>query len=195
MSKDAPKTLTVCADNGDFAVYSPAKNYRYRLHRRIMRQMTMDDPQPPEKRMVIVMLNPSTATEHRNDPTVRRCVGFARSFRCTILEVLNLYAWRATDPRELYSEGQTDPVGPENDRVIGEVASTADILIAAWGVNPYKKVPKGRARAELVADIVRDNSPVPLTALRITTGGFPYHPLYLKEDLIPVEWPTKGSQC
>lgn len=92
------------AFSGD-AVFSPCQRYRYWLERRFSEG---------DGTAVFVMLNPSTATAETNDPTIRRCIGFARSWGCDYLVVVNIFAFRATDPKVMKAEA--DPVGSDNDR-------------------------------------------------------------------------------
>jgi hypothetical protein len=118
---------------------------------------------------LFVMLNPSTADDRADDPTIRRCVGFARRWRAPALEVVNLYALRATDPRDLFAHPA--PVGPDNDRVIAEAARRAALVIVAWGVHGARD----RERtARVIALIGRE-----VACLGTTGGGDPRHPLYL----------------
>lgn len=127
--------------------------------------------------MAICMLNPSTADEVKNDPTVRRCIGFAEREGCTSLEVLNLYALRSTDPAGLWTTD--DPVGPENDRWIESTVKKADLVVIAWGAIPYTRVPGGSERAARTVSLLRQASSVPVQCLGVTKDGYPRHPLYL----------------
>jgi hypothetical protein len=103
------------------AELSPCRRYRYRLWRR-----WSDGPV-----VNFVMLNPSTADAEQDDPTVRRCVGFAKSWGAGGLVVTNLYALRSTDPKALWTAD--DPVGPENAFHLGSGALGADTVVCAWG--------------------------------------------------------------
>jgi hypothetical protein len=123
-----------------------------------------------------IMLNPSTADADVDDPTVRRCIGFAASWGCGGLVVVNLYALRSTDPRALWSAD--DPVGPENDFYIASSARAFELpgapLVAAWGAH---------AKADRVDHVltipgVADR----LQCLGTTKAGAPRHPLYLRAD-------------
>jgi len=124
------------------------------------------------------MLNPSTANEVANDPTVERCERRAREWGYGRLDVVNLFAFRSTDPKALYS--LEDPVGPDNDRHILESAASAGRLICAWGVHGALG-----DRGEKVLDMLHRNGEQP-HALAITVGGHPRHPLYLPYSLKPV---------
>jgi hypothetical protein len=119
------------------------------------------------------MLNPSTADVLRNDPTVTKCIGFSKLWGYGGLDVVNLYAYRSTDPRR--SGGSSDPVGPENDRVIEQIAKRASLVVCAWGVN-------AGARGKAVTRRLRMLG-IPLHHIGLTVKGHPWHPLmvpYLK---------------
>lgn len=154
------------------AVISDCGRYRYRLGR------AWDDTLPAA---TFVMLNPSTADADVDDPTIRRCIGFARTWGCGSLVVVNLYAWRATDPRELLTTD--DPVGPNNyAHLTAEAMVAADSgapLVAAWGAN---------AQPERIAQVLALPGMDRLAALALTKSGQPRHPLYLKADLKPQPW-------
>ena len=85
------------------------------------------------KRLVWVLLNPSTADARQDDPTIRRCVGFAKGWGYDGIQVVNLFAYRATDPREL--KAVVDPVGPRNDEFIERAARGHEMVVVAWGAN------------------------------------------------------------
>ena len=145
------------------AYFSDCRSYRYSLTRDVA-------PLTGEGTCVFVMLNPSTADETEDDPTIRRCIDFARRWGFARLKVVNLYAYRATDPREL--RGATDPVGPDNDCTLSKVFGASDLTVAAWGVH---------AEPERVAEVMR--WPVrPRVALGLTKSGAPRHPLYVRAD-------------
>ena len=111
------------------AVLSPCGAYRYLLTRRFG---------PGKKLATFVMLNPSTADAERDDATIRKCVGFARSWGCAGLQVVNLFAFRATDPTDLRMAD--DPVGPENDVWLGRaiwerrIALTPECQVGLWSL-------------------------------------------------------------
>lgn len=149
------------------AVISPCGTYRYVLKRRIDQAIRWVKP------CLFIMLNPSTADAELDDPTIRRCIGFAKSWGCTELTVVNLFAYRATNPKEL--ETAEDPEGDSNDGYIEEqIAKHKDIgvIVAAWGSNKFAK-----RRAEYVT-----NHFGPFKALGRTKDGSPKHPLYLPKD-------------
>lgn len=150
------------------ATFSPCRRYRYRLWR-------FWSDAPP---IAFVMLNPSTADEIANDPTVERCERRARAGGYGGVAVVNLFALRSTDPKALYDEA--DPVGPNNDAAILDVARHAGLVVCAWGRH-------GR---------LRDRGPKVLLMLweaGVTThclkrgkDGQPSHPLYLPYALRPM---------
>ena len=161
----------VDTDQGPFglatATFNEARTHRFRLSR------VWDDALP---RVNFIMLNPSTADALKLDPTVRRCVGFAKLWGAGSLEVTNVFALRSTDPRALLSD--PDPVGPGNDDAIVAAASAADIIIVAWGVHA-----KGRGLE--VSEILRSHH-LKANALRLTKEGTPAHPLYVPSKVTPV---------
>jgi hypothetical protein len=127
------------------------------------------------RRMLFVMLNPSTADATEDDPTIRRCIGFAEREGCGQLEVVNLFALRATDPRALTSA--KDPVGPANDAKIVQARNRADIIVAAWGASMPRTTAYRRDRR--VKDLLWEHT---IHALGFTKTGQPRHPLYVRAD-------------
>lgn len=154
---------------------SACRKYRYRLTRAFGSLLE------GQKRILWVMLNPSTADHETDDATIRRCIGFSKKLGGSSLVVVNLFGYRATDPDELLKV--EDPVGPENVRVILDAANGCDTVIAAWGALPNKLWAKARTSIEIVKsfDVLR--------CLGKTKAGAPRHPLYLpaKQELEP--WP------
>lgn len=127
--------------------------------------------------VAFIGLNPSTADETADDPTIRRCVAFAKRWGYGGLVMLNLFAFRATDPRDMRSAAS--PVGPENDDHLRAVAAEAALVVAAWGVGGSYFGRDFRVR-RLMGD--------GLMALGFTKSGQPRHPLYVKADatLVPL---------
>ncbi|MDO6459345.1 DUF1643 domain-containing protein [Granulosicoccaceae sp. 1_MG-2023] len=150
------------------ANFSRCRTYRYALQR-------CWDEQLPS--LLIIGLNPSTADAQRNDPTIRRCIGFARDWGFGRLTVANLFAYRATLPSDL--KAAADPVGPRNNHWLRKLAREADLVVAAWGND-------GRfmGRADAVRRFLPD-----LYCIRMNSLGEPAHPLYLKRGLRPVPMP------
>lgn len=125
-----------------------------------------------------VMLNPSTADGTQDDPTIRRCIGFASSWGYDTLSVRNLFPWRATDPKELFHASTV--TGGHRGDVELLAACTADMVVAAWGAG----VPFGRDVEAL--RMFRGAFPgVPIYCLGTTKFGKPRHPLYVKADTQP----------
>ena len=144
------------------AVFSSCGRYRYSLTRKFFMG---------KGTVLFVMLNPSTADAETDDPTIRRCIGFARRWGFQELEVGNLFAWRATDPKELRQA--EDPIGPENDRHLMHMSGAADAVIAAWGAHgAYQN--RGRQVEGMLEGTVEH--------LGLTKQGHPKHPLYLRAD-------------
>lgn len=127
-----------------------------------------------------VCLNPSTADETTNDPTVRRCIGFARSWGYGGLVLTNIFAYRATNPKHL--PFQRDPSGPDNDDAIMSAAQTSAITVMAWGDHG-----KLQRRGEHVIAMLHEAG-IGLHYLVKTLSGQPGHPLYLPSHLWPRPW-------
>ena len=131
--------------------------------------------------MLFIMLNPSTADAEQDDPTIRRCIGYAKALGCGELTVVNLFAWRSTDPRALYGMSKQMAIGPENDRHIAEACNASGIVICAWGNHGALF-----NRSEEVLKVIRAQQGARPMALKISKTGQPGHPLYLKADAQPV---------
>ena len=144
------------------AVISPCGRYRYRLTR------TWDHAKPP---LPWIMLNPSTADANIDDPTIRRCMSFARREGAGGIEVLNLFALRSPKPSDLRKVA--DPIGPDNDEWIREVLHPHGRVVAAWGAySAWERVAE-------VMDLVRG---IRFLCLGRTGAGHPKHPLYISGD-------------
>lgn len=154
----------------------PGRTYRYALMRRW-------DPARPVA--AFIMLNPSTADAVKHDSTSRRCVGFARSWGAGGILLVNLFALRATDPRELRTH--PDPVGPHNDLVLAWLPTAATDfvtpVVAAWGVHGAFRGRGREVASQLEARGVR------LSCLGLSQAGHPKHPLYLPGTTTPVDYP------
>jgi hypothetical protein len=144
--------------------------YRYLLTRRW---------EPTAPSLSFVMLNPSTADGTEDDPTIRKCVGFARRLGYGAISVFNLYAYRATDPRNLWAAQRdgVDIVGPENDHRLRTMMVArmrlGDGVVAAWGAH---------AREDRVREVLSMPGSRALCALGLTAKGVPRHPLMLGYD-------------
>lgn len=157
------------------AVYSNCHQYRYILHRRWQ-------PERRDHSIMFIMLNPSTATEQVDDPTVRKCRNYAIRWGYNHLIVGNLMAYRATDPSLLRGVG--DPIGPETLQHLRQAIETyVPTIVCAWGCLP------GRLRhvETPVLDLLRQMHVQPFV-LRLNSGGSPAHPLYLPMHTDPIEW-------
>jgi len=165
------------------AILSADQKYRYRLTR--------------ELGMVgggaccFVMLNPSTADATQDDPTIRRCIGFARRFDCERLEVVNLFAYRSTDPDALYGMSRDHAVGPENNRHIAEACNASRIVVCAWGNHGALF-----GRAVEVLHVIRAQQGAKPQALKINAKSQqPAHPLYLKADAPLIDIAALSTQA
>ena len=158
-------------DAPSVAIYSDCERYRYSLTR------VWDEA---GKRVTFVMLNPSTATEVQNDPTVERCERRARALGYGAFCVTNIFAWRDTDPRAM--RAATDPVGPANDQAILDAADWADDVVAAWGTHGAHM-----ARGPAVATLLREAGHA-LSHLGLSKEGHPKHPLYIAYAQQPEAW-------
>lgn len=132
--------------------------------------------------VVFCMLNPSTADASIDDPTIRRCRGFADRWNCAGIAVVNLYAYRATDPRELRKLDRITAVGPENDHWLRDVAAKSVGIVCAWGAN---------AEPWRVQEVLRIFAAAGARTycLGTTKAGHPRHPLYVPgcQPLVPWE--------
>lgn len=156
------------------ADFSPCRKYRYTLFRAWWDDGLFVNRDRLNYAMFIG-LNPSTADETKNDPTIRRCIGFAARWGYNGLCMANLFAFRSTDPRNM--KACENPIGHENDRWISAYGCGAGIIIAAWGVNGGFM-----GRDEDVLKLVDGSK---LKCLRLTKGGFPEHPLYVPRNTEP----------
>lgn len=149
------------------AILSDCGTYRYELRRRWSEAPAVG----------WVMLNPSTADASVDDPTIRRCIGFAQRWGYGGIVVRNLFALRATNPRELATH--SDPFGPKNLEHL-RTAARDELTICAWGNG-------GTDYSEPIIRVLME-SRVALHHLGLTGTGQPKHPLYLKATTEPVLW-------
>jgi hypothetical protein len=143
------------------AEFSPCRRYRYTLWRR------WDAGKPYCQ---FVGLNPSTADETHDDPTVRRCIDFAKRWGYGALCMTNLFAFRATDPEVM--KAAEEPVGLMNDAWLKDVAARAGVVVAAWGVHG-DHLDRARRALPLLGQV---------RCLGLTKEGHPRHPLYVRAD-------------
>jgi len=149
-----------------YANLSECRKYRYALWR------TWDDSKPYA---MFIGLNPSTANETEDDPTIRRCINFSKGWGFGGLCMVNLFAFRATEPSDMKSS--KDPIGSENDDWIKQLASNAGVIVAAWG---NEGLFMGRSKE--VVDMLPN-----LKCLKMNKTGEPAHPLYQPSSAIPIE--------
>ncbi|MBT8218993.1 MAG: DUF1643 domain-containing protein [Bacteroidia bacterium] len=125
--------------------------------------------QPEGRSVMFIGLNPSTADDRQDDPTIHKCIKFAKRWGYGSLVVTNLFAYRATDPKDLLNT--TDPIGTENDAYILKKARQVDQIVCAWG-----NMGTLYNRAQEVMSFIPTSS-----AIRINRTGQPSHPLYLPD--------------
>jgi hypothetical protein len=155
------------------AVFSACRTWRYRLDRDVA---TLAATRGAVR---FVGLNPSTADETQDDPTIRRCKRFALDWGFGRLVMANAYAFRSTNPKGLWSAA--DPVGPENDAHLEAIAREVELVVCAWGAHARPD----RVAAVLAALARAGRQP---HALATTKAGAPGHPLYLPASLSPIPW-------
>ncbi|SFV56482.1 hypothetical protein MNB_SV-14-19 [hydrothermal vent metagenome] len=148
-------------------ILSKDRKYRYFLSR------VWDKTKPM---VMIIGLNPSTADETEDDPTTERCISFSKSWGYGGVYMLNLFAFRSTQPKDMFNE--LNPIGLKNDDYIKIYSKKVDIIICAWGNNGGYKNRSQYIREEF------DN----LFYIKLNQTGEPSHPLYLKSDLLPKKW-------
>ena len=155
------------------AYISPCGSYRYFLSRIWDRKFGL---------LGFVMLNPSTADAAIDDPTIRRCMRFARIHNFGGIVVTNLYAWRSKDPGSLKLAG--DPVGPHNDKFLLATARRCDVIFCAWGAHPM--APERARKAVALLTLAEQSDK--LWALGYTKSGQPRHPLMAPKNRAPVKF-------
>jgi len=135
-------------------------------------------------RALFVLLNPSTADANQDDPTLRRCIGFAKREFCGSVEIVNLFAYRTPQPALLKTIA--NPIGAENDLTIIAAARRANIIILGWGAHGTYL---GRDHA-----VLQLLTAYPLSCLGVTKEGHPKHPLYHPyRPLVPWVWTHKSG--
>lgn len=161
-------------DGPSGAVFSPCRQYRYSLWRR------WEADCEPSRMCAFIGLNPSTADETLDDPTIRRCIRFCKDWGFGGYVMLNLFAFRATDPKVM--KAAKEPIGADNDYAILRVVLSAGQTVCAWGNHGTFK-----GRAENRVNNLRDNGRK-LYHLGLTKTGQPSHPLYKRADTKPILW-------
>ena len=159
-------------ENLNGAIFSRCNNYRYVLWRK------WDDSKP---KAMFIGLNPSTADQTHNDPTISRCIKYANSWGFGSIYMVNIFSYKTTYPRELKSS--INPIGKETDRWIKKIYDMSDICIAAWGNNG-----QFLNRSYFIKKMLPK-----IHCLKITKSGEPSHPLYLKSSLTPMVYSYRSK--
>lgn len=165
----SPVGLFTGGETTSGAVFSPCRVWRYSLWR------TWDTEKP---KVLFIGLNPSTADEVQDDPTIRRCIGYAKKWGYGGYLMANIFAFRATDPKVM--KASADPIGCDNDRHIMDLVRQASLIVGAWGAHGGHM---GRGRA--VAGMIGER----LQCLKVTGDGHPGHPLYISGSKVPFPFP------
>lgn len=156
-----------------YAEFSPCRVYRYTLTRVIRGN---------SKRVITwIMLNPSTADETQDDPTIRRVLDFSRRWGFGVVHVVNLFALRATDPKVMLSH--VEPIGADNDAHILQLSLAAEMVVCAWGAHGSHRGRGDAVKKDLLS------AGVSLHCLKLTASAQPGHPLYLSSLLTPKAFP------
>lgn len=164
--------------------FSDDRAYRYTL----WRDWSSDSLEMEEREgnrsgefLMVVGLNPSTADETNDDPTIRKCIGFAKRWGFGALCMTNLFAIRATDPRVMLAHPL--PIGEANDRHLQQCAQEAGMIVCAWGTKGTRVQRDTGVRAMLTGITGKT-----LHCLRKTKNGHPEHPLYVPYTVTPIEF-------
>lgn len=163
------KQLTLGTKTG--ADFSLCRKYRYKLWR------IWDNNKPI---MMFLMLNPSTADETQNDPTVERCERRARMSSFGGVVICNIFAFRATDPKDM--KAASDPIGPDNNTIIIAESKAAEIVVCAWGNHGSFNNRSAEIKKMLFAEHIV------VHAIKISKSGEPAHPLYQPYARVPLFW-------
>lgn len=174
---DVQTTLAIGEPLKSGATFSPDKKYRYKLWR------IWDSTKP---KCSFIMLNPSTADAIVLDPTVRRCLDFARLWGYGSLIVGNIFALRSTDPKELYKS--EDPIGTGNDEALLDIVKNSDIAITAWGTHGAFTKRGAKVLSMLLPDHVEK-----MAHLGFTNNGEPIHPLYQPKSEVPIKYQVRRT--
>lgn len=149
------------------AAFSPCGRYRYNLYR------IWDTSKP---KVMFIGLNPSTADAVQNDPTVTRCIRYAQSWGYGGMHMMNLFAFRATDPNVMKAE--PEPVGSDTDKWLLKIERESTLTLVAWGNHGAHL-----SRAAHVCALLSE-----LHCLKKNKNGYPAHPLYLRAKLQPTSY-------
>lgn len=159
-----------------YALISSCGTYRYSLTR------LWDDSLP---NLLFIMLNPSTADSNIDDPTIRRCISFAKDNGFGSVSVGNLYSFRSTDPSVLKTMNVEIAIGPENSDHLEELISHSGKIIVAWGKH-------GGMGTSLVRNLLAEKE---VFALQVNKDGSPKHPLYISSKATLKLWKVSGGNC
>lgn len=168
------------------ADFSPCRTWRYSL----WRKFESFDESTQNRMLMFIGLNPSTADETEDDPTVRRCIRFAKDWGYNGLYMLNAYGYRATNPHDMKriikEHGSAAAVGEGNNAALTQKGVCSDMIIAAWG--NHCELGREREICELIAR--------PIYCLGKTKSGRPKHPIYLRADTKPelFYFPSAGEK-
>lgn len=162
-------------------IFSPCRKYRYTLWRDFHDgDFCFDTSSPSLGYVQFIGLNPSTADETKDDPTIRRCIQFAKDWGYGALCMTNLFAWRDTDPRKM--KAVENPIGEnyQNDFHLYDLASKAGLVVCAWGRDGNHQ-----GRGKFVIARLKEVAESKLHHLGLNDDGSPKHPLYLRSDTLP----------
>lgn len=162
-------------------IFSPCRRYRYTLWREweLVPDVFINPIGTDSQFVQFIGLNPSTADELQNDPTVRRCIEFAKLWGFGAMCMTNLFAFRATDPAKMKRE-QEHPMGPDNFMWLLKIAQEANLIVAAWG-----KHGTFVGQQKIVLEMLSAHK---IYALGINSDGTPKHPLYLSKAVRPIPY-------
>jgi len=174
---DVDVLCKISTDGMRWAVFSPCLKYRYALWY-CLQEPNLFGEEEEENAIAFLMLNPSTADENKSDPTVTRCQNHARRLGYNALYVLNLFAYRATDPKDMYAANE--PIGVENDKFIDSICEGVDEVVLAFGNHG-----EYRDRWKIVERLKGKTN---LKYLELNQSGMPKHPLYVASETDLKDW-------
>lgn len=137
---------------------------------------------PGLKAVTFVMLNPSTADADLDDPTVRRCIGLAKSWGYGAIHVVNLFAYRSTDPANLKDLDEWERIGARNPHHVADFCYKSEIVVLGWGDSI------GKFKIKIPEDIVKVLPAHKIHHLGLTRKGRPKHPLFVEKDIKPIKY-------
>jgi hypothetical protein len=163
-------------------IFSPCRQWRYTCWREwgvgTLPVSQLGIRKKPESYVQFLCLNPSIADETIDDPTVRRCIDFAKRWGYGAFVMTNIFAWRDTDPEAM--KKVAEPIGPDNDEWLVKIAREADLIIGGWGKHG-KHLFRGVKVKQLITSIGK-----PIHCLEKNSDGSPKHPLYIAADKVPI---------